>query len=118
MGCSTKTCTAAECAFGNLVNYGNVVKKVADVTQDCTQPPLRCTLHLERFARAGTHGTCGANEQTRIWAAQVCLVTQEPFDCNAAETGHPHVLIALMAVILIFLTVRALKRPTKQIRDA
>ena len=115
MVCSTQTCAATECAFGNLVNYNNIMEKVAQSTQDCTEPPLQCTLALERFAKAGTHGTCGANEQTRIWAAQVCLVTQEPFDCTISETGNPHILIALMAVILIFLTVRALKHPTKRI---
>ena len=110
MVCSTRTCAAAECAFGNPDNYRNVIERVGEATDGCTEPPLQCSLYLERFAKAGIHGTCGENEQARIWAAQVCLVTEEPLDCTVAQTGHPHVLVALLAVILIFLTVRALKR--------
>ena len=114
MVCSTLQCPAAECAFGDIAHYHNVVAKVAETTNNCTEPPLQCTLYLERFAKAGPHGNCGANEQPRVWAAQVCLVTQEPFDCTATETGNPHILIALIAVLLIFLTVRALKHPQKR----
>ena len=66
---------------------------------------------LLKMTTAGVHGTCGQNEQTRRMIERVCGVAAQPLLCRSTpSSSDPGILIALLAVAIVFLTIRALKR--------
>lgn len=109
--CSVSTCAKTLCAFGTDSDFLLVINDVIQKTNNCSQPPLTCTPLMARYALAGVHGTCGQNELTRRMIEQVCSVTAQPLLCNSMpSSSDPGLLIAFLAIAIVFLTTRALKR--------
>lgn len=108
--CDSAYCANAGCAFGGAAEYARVLGAVAAKTGNCSEPPAGCDLYLERYARAGVHGTCGVNERVRQWVVRACGVGDATLACVSTATGSSGYLVGLLGLLLMFLTVRALKR--------